>query len=78
MNAFLREIDQELRLERRMTVDAYRQHVRPDGVVKKSHSLQEVQRQARGTDLFPYRCGFCGAWHVGHRSSRQRRARSIR
>ncbi len=52
-----------------------REHWRADGQPKTRFDSQDeanrVSLQLRleqGADLDPYRCGFCGGWHLGSRS----------
>ncbi|HEV3133031.1 MAG TPA: hypothetical protein VGY51_13815 [Acidimicrobiales bacterium] len=54
-----------------------REHWRADGQPKtRFPSRDEANRSAlrlrleAGADLDPYRCGFCGGWHLGNRSDR--------
>jgi hypothetical protein len=51
-----------------------REHWRADGQPKtRFRSEDEANRSAlqlrldQGADLDPYRCGFCGGWHLGNR-----------
>jgi hypothetical protein len=53
---------------------AGREHWRSDGQPKaRFASEDEANRSAlqlrleQGADLDPYRCGFCGGWHLGNR-----------
>jgi hypothetical protein len=53
-----------------------REHWRADGQPKtRFPSQDEANRSAlrlrleHGADLDPYRCGFCGGWHLGNRRS---------
>ena len=57
-------------------VPAGREHWRADGQPKtRFPSQDEANRSAlrlrleHGADLDPYRCGFCGGWHLGNRRS---------
>ena len=52
-----------------------REHWRADGQPKTRFATQgDANRSSlqarlqRGADLDPYRCGFCGGWHLGNRS----------
>ncbi len=52
-----------------------REHWRADGQPKTRFPTQEEANRSslqarleRGADLDPYRCGFCGGWHLGNRS----------
>ena len=54
-----------------------REHWRADGQPKtRFPSQDEANRSAlrlrleAGADLDPYRCGFCGGWHLGNRGDR--------
>lgn len=55
--------------------DGRREHWRADGQPKtRFPSQDEANRSSlqlrleQGADLDPYRCGFCGGWHLGNRS----------
>jgi hypothetical protein len=55
-------------------VPAGREHWRADGHPKtRFPSEEEANRSSlrlrleEGADLDPYRCGFCGGWHLGNR-----------
>jgi len=52
-----------------------REHWRADGQPKTRFDSQDEanrsslqRRLEQGADLDPYRCGFCGGWHLGNRS----------
>jgi hypothetical protein len=52
-----------------------REHWRADGQPKTRFPTEEEANRSslqarleRGADLDPYRCGFCGGWHLGNRS----------
>jgi hypothetical protein len=52
-----------------------REHWRSDGQPKSRFATQDEANRSslqarleRGADLDPYRCGFCGGWHLGNRS----------
>jgi hypothetical protein len=52
-----------------------REHWRADGQPKSRFATQDEANRSslqarleRGADLDPYRCGFCGGWHLGNRS----------
>ena len=54
---------------------AGREHWRADGSPKtRFPSEDEANRSSlrlrleQGADLDPYRCGFCGGWHLGNRN----------
>jgi hypothetical protein len=56
-------------------VPTAREHWRADGEPKtRFPSEDEANRSAlrlrleEGADLDPYRCGFCGGWHLGNRT----------
>jgi hypothetical protein len=40
---------------------------------KRRYSREQAERAARWQGMEAYRCGFCGGWHVGHRSPNRRR-----
>ncbi len=51
-----------------------REHWRADGTAKTRFATpSEANRESlrlrleEGADLDPYRCGFCGGWHLGNR-----------
>jgi len=55
-------------------VPAGREHWRADGQPKtRFRSEDDANRSSlrlrleQGADLDPYRCGFCGGWHLGNR-----------
>ena len=52
-----------------------REHWRADGRPKTRFASQDEANRAslrlrldQGADLDPYRCGFCGGWHLGNRA----------
>ena len=52
-----------------------REHWRADGQPKTRFTTQDEANRSslqlrleQGADLDPYRCGFCGGWHLGNRS----------
>jgi hypothetical protein len=52
-----------------------REHWRADGQPKTRFASQDEANRSslqlrleRGADLDPYRCGFCGGWHLGNRA----------
>ena len=54
---------------------ASREHWRADGRPKTRFPTQDEANRSslrlrleEGADLDPYRCGFCGGWHLGNRS----------
>jgi hypothetical protein len=54
-----------------------REHWRADGQPKTRFATpDEANRSAlrlrleHGADLHPYRCGFCGGWHLGNQGDR--------
>ena len=56
---------------------AGREHWRADGQPKTRFPTQDEANRAslrhrleEGADLDPYRCGFCGGWHLGNRTDR--------
>jgi hypothetical protein len=56
---------------------AGREHWRADGQPKTRFPTQHDANRAslrhrleEGADLDPYRCGFCGGWHLGNRTDR--------
>jgi hypothetical protein len=46
-----------------------REHFRYDGTPKAALTECEAKSIARGTEANSYRCGLCGAWHVGGRAA---------
>jgi len=51
-----------------------REHWRADGRPKTRFATRDEANRSslqarleRGADLDPYRCGFCGGWHLGNR-----------
>ncbi len=52
-----------------------REHWRSDGRPKARFASRDEANRAslhvrldHGADLDPYRCGFCGGWHLGNRT----------
>jgi hypothetical protein len=57
---------EELALERLMTVLAWEQHVRADGIPKTSLTFQAARAEAaKHPGKRAYRCSYCDAYHIG-------------